>query len=202
MQDKTIVFDLGAVLIDWDPRHLYRKVFDNEADMEYFLRHIATGEWNELQDAGRSLKEATEVLMYHYPEHGHHIQMYYDRWKEMLNGPIHDTVEILRSIKDQGYRILALTNWSDETFPVAMQEFEFLHWFEDILVSGREKLKKPDLAFFNLLLKRNNLDPAKTIFIDDNIRNVAAANHLGMEGIHFTSPRLLKLQLAERGVQV
>ncbi len=198
--NKTIVFDLGGVLVDWNPRYLYKSVFNDELKMNHFLSNICTGNWNELQDAGRSIQEATDILVGHFPEHENHIRMFYGEWKKMLKGPIQGTVDILKSLKNQEYRILALTNWSAETYPIALELFEFLHWFEDVLVSGREKLIKPDPAIFNLMIKRYSLTPSQTIFIDDNIKNVTVARELGLDGIHFTEPQNLQLQLSERGI--
>lgn len=198
--DKTIVFDLGGVLVDWNPRYLYRSVFNDDAKMNHFLSNICTGNWNELQDAGRSIQEATDVLVGHFPEYEIYIRMFYTEWQKMLNGPIDGTVDILKILKKQEYRILALTNWSAETFPIALGIFDFLHWFEDVLVSGKEKLIKPDPAIFNLLIKRYALNPAQTIFIDDNIKNVATAKEVGLDAIHFTDPQILRMQLNERGI--
>lgn len=198
--EKTIVFDLGGVLVDWNPRYLYRSVFNDDAKMNHFLANICTGNWNELQDAGRSIQEATEVLVGHFPEYELYIRMFYGEWQKMLNGPINGTVDILKTLKNKEYRILALTNWSAETFPIALGLFDFLHWFDDVLVSGKEKLIKPDPAIFNLLIKRYSLDPAQTIFIDDNIKNVTAAKEVGLDAIHFTDPHILRLQLNERGI--
>lgn len=198
--EKTIVFDLGGVLVDWNPRYLYRSVFNDDAKMNHFLANICTGNWNELQDAGRSIQEATEVLVGHFTEYEFYIRMFYGEWQKMLNGPINGTVDILKTLKNKEYRILALTNWSAETFPIALGLFDFLHWFDDVLVSGKEKLIKPDPAIFNLLIKRYSLDPAQTIFIDDNIKNVTAAKEVGLDAIHFTDPHILRLQLNERGI--
>lgn len=200
--EKTIVFDLGGVLVDWNPRYLYRSVFNDDAKMNHFLANICTGNWNELQDAGRSIQEATEVLVGHFPEYEFYIRMFYGEWQKMLNGPINGTVDILKTLKNKEYRILALTNWSAETFPIALGLFDFLHWFDDVLVSGKEKLIKPDPAIFNLLIKRYSLDPAQTIFIDDNIKNVTAAKEVGLDAIHFTDPHILRLQLNERGIML
>lgn len=198
----TIIFDLGGVLIDWNPRHFYSSVFEHEHEMEHFLQNIATSDWNELQDAGRTLEEATTILCLHFPEYERLIRLYYSEWKKMLKGPIQPTVDILKSLKDQGYRLLALTNWSDETFPVALEMYEFLGWFEGILVSGKEKLKKPDPAIFKLLMKRYQLNPSSSIFIDDNMKNIDAANSVGIDAIHFKSAEDLAGKLCDRGIEV
>ncbi|HZX57319.1 MAG TPA: HAD family phosphatase, partial [Mucilaginibacter sp.] len=127
---NTVIFDLGAVLIDWNPRYMYRTLFKDEAEMEKFLADITTPDWNEEQDAGRPLQEGTEILVQKFPEHEHHIRAFYGRWDEMLGEAFHDTVEIFRQLKESGkYKIYALTNWSAETFPVALDRFEFLSWF-------------------------------------------------------------------------
>ncbi len=199
---KTVVFDLGGVLIDWNPRYLYRSIFENENEMEHFLANICTNEWNELQDAGRSLDEATEVLCTHFPEYDGLIRQYYGQWQKMLNGPIPGTVHILSTLKENNYRLLALTNWSNETFPVALELYDFLHWFEGILVSGKEKMKKPDPAIFNLLIRRYGLKPAETIYIDDSQKNVHAAAQAGFDAVHFRDPGDLLTGLADRGVMI
>lgn len=199
---KTVVFDLGGVLIDWNPRYLYRSIFENENEMEHFLANICTNEWNELQDAGRSLDEATEVLCIHFPEYDGLIRQYYGQWQKMLKGPISGTVQILSTLKENNYRLLALTNWSNETFPVALELYDFLHWFEGILVSGKEKMKKPDPAIFNLLIRRYALKPAETIYIDDSQKNIHAAAQAGFDAVHFRDPGDLLTGLAERGVMI
>jgi phosphoglycolate phosphatase-like HAD superfamily hydrolase len=128
---NTVIFDLGGVLIDWNPRHLYRKIFNTEEEVTWFLENVCTGEWNDQQDAGRSFEEATEELVQKFPDHEEAIRAWYGRWQETISGPIHGTVEILKSIKDSGkYKVYALTNWSAETFPWALENFEFLHWFD------------------------------------------------------------------------
>jgi len=202
MKGKTIVFDLGGVLIDWNPRYLYRELIPSEKDMDYFLDNICTSEWNELQDAGRSLEEATSILIAHFPEYSDLIAAYYGSWQKMLRGSFPATVESLKKLIDKDYRLLALTNWSNETFPIALELFDFLHWFEGILVSGKEKMKKPDPAIFNLLVKRFHLNPSETLFIDDNPQNVLAASRLGIDTIHFSGNSQLIDQLRSRGIDL
>ncbi len=198
---ETIIFDLGGVLIDWDPRHLYRKIFDDEAAMERFLQEVTTPEWNEEQDAGRPLAEATEGLLRQHPQYETEIRAFYGRWPEMLNGPIEGSLDILEALyRQDSHRLYALTNWSAETFPVAQARYAFLQWFEGILVSGKEKLKKPDPRIFQLLLDRYDIDAPRSLFIDDNLRNVEAARAVGISAIHFQGPDQLRTALAERGV--
>lgn len=192
----TIIFDLGAVLIDWNPRYMYRTIFDDEGEMEKFLAEITTSDWNEEQDAGRPLREGTEMLVEQFPEHERHIRAFYDRWDEMLGEAFHDTVEIFRQLKQIGkYKIYALTNWSAETFPVAFERFEFLKWFDGIVVSGEEKMRKPTPEFYHILLDRYGVEPREALFIDDNYRNILAAEKIGINCIHFTSAQQLEVEL-------
>jgi 2-haloacid dehalogenase len=198
---NTIVFDLGGVLIDWNPEYLYSRIFPNEEERRWFLSTICTLDWNEAQDAGRSLKEGTEYLVKKFPEHEASIRAYYGRWKEMLGGPIHETVEIFRQLKFQSHlKLYALTNWSAETFPVALELYDFLHWFDGRLVSGEEKTRKPFPEIYKLLIDRFGIDPKKAIYVDDNIRNVLPARELGFIGIHFRTPQLFREELKGLGV--
>ncbi|MDB5023955.1 MAG: family phosphatase [Mucilaginibacter sp.] len=189
---NTIIFDLGAVLIDWNPRYMYRNIFNNEDEMERFLADITTSDWNEEQDAGRPLHEGTEFLVNKHPGHEENIRAFYGRWEEMLGEAFHDVVEIFKQLKEKGhYKIYALTNWSAETFPVAFERFEFLKWFDGIVVSGAEKMRKPTPEFYHILLDRYGVKPEEALFIDDNYRNIVAAEKLGIPSIHFTSAKVL-----------
>ena len=195
---NTIIFDLGAVLIDWNPRHLYKKIFKTEDEITWFLENICTHEWNEKQDAGRPFEEATQELLEKFPEHETAIRAWYGRWQETMNGPIQGTVDILKEIRDsKRYRLYALTNWSEETFPWALEQFEFLHWFEGIVVSGHEKTRKPFPEFFQILFNRYQVDPASALFIDDSLRNIEGAKLVGLPGIHYQSPEQLKKELSK-----
>ncbi|HYG39757.1 MAG TPA: HAD family phosphatase [Cytophagales bacterium] len=199
----TIIFDLGNVLIDWNPLYLYKNLFEQEEEMNYFFQNICTSDWNEEQDAGRTLKEGTELLVSQFPDHKTYIEAYYGRWEEMLKGEIRESVEILTKIKSSSkYKLYALTNWSDETFSIAWKRFEFLHWFEGIVVSGREKTRKPFPLIYKILLERYSIQPERALFIDDNLRNIMAAKDFGIQTIHFISPQQLKEELVEFGVSV
>jgi 2-haloacid dehalogenase len=192
----TIIFDLGGVLIDWNPRYLFRKIFKTEEEITWFLENVCTNEWNDEQDAGRTFAEATEVLVKKHPDWELPIRAYYGRWEETLSGAIQETVDILKHVKDsRQHRLYALTNWAAESFPVAMQKFEFLNWFEGIVVSGEEKTRKPFPEFYQILFTRYNVDPARTLFIDDNIKNIAGGKAVGLHTIHFQSPAQLKTEL-------
>lgn len=201
MQVETIIFDFGGVLVDWNPRHLFRKVFAAEAEMETFLKEVCTDEWNVEQDRGRSLAEGTQLLVEKFPDKEVLIRMYYDRWPEMLNGPIHGTVDILAALK-KSYPVYGLTNWSNETFPIALERYEFFQWFDGILVSGDEKIIKPDPEIFALLASRYNINPGDSVFIDDNIKNVNAAMDAGFQAIHFKDPTQLNKALTDLGIRL
>lgn len=182
----TIIFDLGGVLIDWNPEYVFRTVIPDVERRQFFFDNICTHDWNVEQDAGRPISVATEMLVNQHPEWESEIRAYYGRWEEMLGGPIHDTVELLRELRDRGeHRLLALTNWSAETFPVALARYDFLHWFEGIVVSGDEKTRKPFPDIYQTLLSRYSVNPANAVFIDDGIKNVHGAENLGIRGVHF-----------------
>jgi 2-haloacid dehalogenase len=197
---KVIVFDLGGVLIDWNPRYLYRKIFADENDMNFFLSEVCSPEWNIQQDAGRPLAEATAERIALFPEKKSLIEAFYGRWEEMLSGEIVETVEILRELKARGETLYALTNWSAETFPIALQRFDFLHWFQGTLVSGSEKLAKPDPAIFHLLLYRFDLQAENCLFIDDSKINVEAAANIGFDTHHFTNAAQLRQALVQKNL--
>lgn len=198
---KTVVFDLGGVLIDWNPRNLYVKLFgDDTSAMERFLTEICTPDWNIAQDAGRTIAEAVDSLSREHPDFAPYINAYYDRWTEMLNGSIDGTVEILRRLRDQETPLYALTNFSAEMFPVAEQIYDYLGWFKGIVVSGRERLIKPDPRIYELLLSRYELTASDVIYIDDVEKNAQAASQLGMIGLHFTAPENLRRDLTQLGV--
>jgi 2-haloacid dehalogenase len=200
-QINTIVFDLGGVLIDWNPDYVYRKLFDSEKEMQRFYQEVCTAAWNEEQDAGRSLQEGTELLIKKFPEKETLIRTFYDRWEEMLGGPIPGTVEILRHLKfNTPCRLFALTNWSAETFPVALQKYDFLHWFHGRVVSGEEKTRKPFTQIYQRLIDRYGIDPARSIYVDDNLRNLEPAKALGFHTIHFQNPAQFRRELVKTGV--
>ncbi len=200
---KTIVFDLGGVLIDWNPKYVYRTIFDSEEKVDWFVTNICSLEWNEEQDGGRLIAEANKILIAKHPEYEKEIFAYYDRWEEMLNGSNPEVVDILKSLRDNPkYRIYALTNWSAETFPKALEQFEFLKWFEGIVVSGKEHLKKPDPAIYDLLVRRYQINTESAVFIDDNQRNVDASNKFGLPAIRFENAVKLKADLEKLGVKI
>lgn len=190
-------------MIDWNPRYLYRTIFDTEAKVEQFLSKICTMEWNEQQDAGRPIEEANRLLIERHPEYQKEIEAYYGRWTEMLGGTIPKTVELLEQLKSDGkYKLFALTNWSAETFPEALKRYEFLQYFKNILVSGKEGLKKPDPKIYELALSRFDIDRSKAIFIDDSAKNVAGSESVGLKAIRFLSPEQLRQDLHQLNLLV
>ena len=197
---KDIIFDLGGVLIDWNPRHLYKKIFGSPEEMEWFLTNICTPQWNTQQDAGRPFAKGLAVIKEKYPKYAAQIDDYFTRWDEMLGGPIKSAVAVLKDLKDKGYPLYALTNWSAETFPIARAKYDFLNWFDGIVVSGEERLVKPDPAIYARLLKRYQLHSSNCLFIDDNAANVSEAARLGFETILFTGGDALRAELIRRGI--
>ncbi len=198
---NTIIFDLGNVLIDWNPNRLYKKIFRDADERIHFLSNICSHDWNVQQDAGRSLSEATQLLVRQHPYYEAEIRAFYGRWQEMLNGSIPGSVELLKVLKrNKQLRLYALTNWSAETFPYAIETFDFLQLFEGILVSGTEKLIKPDSAIYQLLLKRYQIKAEQAFFIDDSLKNVEAATALGIHAHHFTSAEKLGAELIDLGL--
>jgi 2-haloacid dehalogenase len=198
---ETVIFDLGGVLIDWNPDYVYKTIFEDDKKMNDFYAEICTSEWNEEQDGGRSLRDATEELVERFPDHEDNIRAYYGRWEEMLKGPIEETVEVLKEVKEKGnVRLYALTNWSAETFPIALNRFEFLHWFDGRLVSGEERMRKPFPEIYQLLVRRFNIDPHTAVYIDDNDRNLSAPKEMGIETIHFSNASDLRNRLKALGV--
>ena len=199
MKIENIVFDFGGVLVDWNPRYLYKDHFKDENEMEQFLRNVCTDQWNLEQDRGRSLSEGTRVLQQQFPEFHSMIQLFYDQWSTMLKSDIPETVLLLQQLKAT-YKIYGLTNWSAETISIAFERYPFFKAFDGIVVSGQEKLIKPDKKIYHLLLDRYQLKAEHTIFIDDNIQNVRAAAEIGMHAIHFQSPSQLQVALSSIGI--
>ncbi len=194
------MFDLGGVLVEWDPRRLFRTLFDDPARMEWFLRSICTPEWNHSIDCGRRRAEAEADLVARHPEWAPQIRAYNARWAEMLGGEIVGSVAVLEELAAGGRRLLALTNWSAETFPVARERFACLRRFEGIVVSGEEGVAKPEPAIFHTLLDRYAVDPRRAVFVDDKPANVSVAAELGLTGLLFTDPPTLRADLERLGV--
>jgi 2-haloacid dehalogenase len=198
---SVAVFDLGGVLIDWNPRYLYRKLFNgDDVAMEHFLATVCTSSWNAQQDAGRPFAEACASLKLEHPAHSDLIDAWIQRQPEMVTGPIHGTVNILAELRARKVPMYALSNWSAETFPLSLNRFDFLHWFQGILLSGEVRLLKPDPRIFQLFFETHSIDPADTVYIDDLKPNVEAAAAFGMHGIIFTDPPALRDELVKLGL--
>jgi 2-haloacid dehalogenase len=189
----ALVFDLGGVLIDWNPRHLYRKLFDGDDDaMERFLTEVCSPDWNMRQDAGRPFADGVAELVLRYPAHEPLIRAFHERWPETMGGAIEGTVGLLADLKAHGYPLFALSNWSAETFHYARDRFAFLGWFDGIVISGEARVMKPDPKIFEVLLGRAGRRADQCLFIDDSEANVAAAQRLGFDGVLFTTPVALR----------
>lgn len=187
-------------MIDWDPKHLYRKIFASKEEVDDFLSTVATPEWHSEQDRGRTMEEATALLLSQHPEYGPEIEAYYGRWDEMFGGPIEDSVCVLQDVREQGHPLYAITNWSAETFPRARKRWDFLGWFDDIVISGEERAIKPDRAIYDVLVERTGLDPATTVFIDDREPNIHVAENLGFIAVRFEYAEKLRKDLVRMGV--
>jgi 2-haloacid dehalogenase len=194
MNIKNIIFDFGGVLIDWNPRYLYKDHFATEAEMEVFLENICTDAWNIEQDRGRPLAEATKLLQGKHPEFRDLIALFYGEWETMMKSDIPGTVKILHEVRPK-YKLYGLTNWSAETIDFAYNRFDFFEQFDGIVVSGVEKLIKPDYTFFYILLNRHDIKADESVFIDDNAANIKAAKELGFLTVHFKNPEQLREEL-------
>ena len=196
----NIVFDIGNVLLHWDPRALYRKIFATEDEVEWFLSHVCTPDWNLEQDRGRSFEDAVAEATARHPGQAHAIAAYHLRWPETLTHVIDGTVAIVEDLNARGVPLYAITNWNGDKFRETRARYDFLNHFRDIVVSGDARMVKPDPAIYRLLLTRNRLEASACLFIDDSAKNVAAAEALGMETHHFTSPEGLRTDLEARGL--
>jgi 2-haloacid dehalogenase len=198
----TVVFDIGNVLIGWDPRNLYRKLFvDRPDEMEWFLANVTTNEWNLEQDRGRSFAEAVALLLPGQPEHLHdYIRAYHERWMEMLSGEIAGTVAILDALHAAGIPLYAITNWNQDQFRLTRAQYRLFERFQGIVVSGEERLVKPDPAIFRTLFDRYGVRAAESVFIDDSPKNVSASEALGMRAVLFESPEQLARDLLALGL--
>ena len=203
MEIKNIIFDFGGVLMDWNPRYYFKDYFNDNEKMEYFLEHIAQDEWNVEQDRGRSLAEGTEIQVKKFPEWEKEIRAFYDNWTVMLKSDVPQNVEVLRKLKNTDYHLFGLTNWSEETFPYALENYDFFQIFEGkIVVSGTEKLIKPDPKIWHVLLERYHIKAEESVFIDDNPKNIEMARSLGFNTVQVFPETDLTKELKKFGVEV
>jgi 2-haloacid dehalogenase len=197
----TVVFDVGNVLIPWDPRWLLRKLLPDDDAVEHFLRESDFLAWNAQHDAGQTFADGIAQQARRFPQWRHLFQAFFDRWEETTGPPIAETLALSRALRAAGYRTLALTNFSAETWPRAVARFAFLGEFEGVVVSGHERLMKPDPAIYRLLCERHAVEPSRAVFIDDSLHNVDGARRIGMAALHYTSPAALLDALAALGVR-
>ncbi len=196
----AVAFDVGGVLIDWNPRYLYRKMFGpDETAMERFLSEVCTPTWNARLDAGRPFAEGVAELVREHPGQAEAIEAYHSRWGEMLGGAFGDSVQIMRELRRAGVPVYGLSNWSRETYAATSERFPFLDEFDGILISGDVGVGKPDPTIFREFLRLFGLDAESTVFIDDSPANVAAARSLGIEAIQFLNADQLRRDLVSRG---
>ena len=195
---KNIIFDFGGVLMDWNPRYFFKDYFNDDEKMEFFLKNIADDDWNAEQDRGRSLAEGTEILVAKFPDWETEIRAYYNNWTTMLKSDIPENVAVLRQLQSSNYELFGLTNWSAETFPYALANYDFFEIFEGkIVVSGEEKLIKPDPKIWKVLLERYQLNSEDSVFIDDNPKNIEMAKNLGFITVHINEGTDLAKELQD-----
>lgn len=192
---QNIIFDFGAVLVDWNPRYLYGPYFNDEQKLNYFLETVCPYEWNTTVDAGRSTEEAMDERVALYPEWEKEIHMYYRSWIKMMGDHIEGMLSIVKELKEKGYKLYGLSNWSKETFPLIVDDYEVFSYLEGYVVSGFEGVKKPDPKIYNILMERYHLNPEECLFIDDSPANIDAGRAVGIQGILFTDAQSLRAQL-------
>ena len=189
------LFDLGGVFFDWDPDHFYKNVFENIQEREFFLAEVCNDQWNVQQDAGRSIAEAELELIPKFPHYEKEIKMYYKNHRKMIRGVFEESVDILKKLKDQNYDCYVLSNWSAQTFAGMTDDYPFLKLFDGLLISGEDKLMKPDSAIYELAKNRFNLNPEETVFIDDKQKNIEAAKGLDFKTIHLIDPKNIEIEI-------
>lgn len=198
----NIIFDFGGVLMDWNPRYFYTDYFKDAERMEFFLKNIATDEWNAEQDRGRSLSEGTKLQIGLHPDWEAELLAYYDNWATMLKCDIPENVAVLRKLENTPYEVFGLTNWSAETFTYALSNYDFFKIFKDkIVVSGTEKLIKPDPKIWQVLLERYQIKAEESLFIDDSRKNIEVAESLGFRCIHVTEDTNLEAEMRAKGIK-
>lgn len=198
----SVIFDLGNVLIPFNPRWLFRKMLPDEASIDLFFEETAFDAWNLEMDCGRSFADGIAGHSRRFPQHRELFEAFFERWHETIGEPISESIALFQTLRENGVGTYALTNFSAETFPLAVARFPFLLDFDGTVVSGREGLVKPDPAIYQLLLQRYSIDPARAVFIDDKLENVEAAQRLGLHGIHFGEPAVLRPALRALGLPV
>jgi 2-haloacid dehalogenase len=196
----TVVFDVGNVLIRWDPSLLYRDMIPDDEKRAWFMQNVCTSAWNLEQDRGRSWEEAVALLVASHPEWEGQIKAFDERWHETVPGVIEDSVAVLAELKQRGEKVYAITNFSREKWAECLIRFPFLQSFDGVVVSAHERVIKPDPAIYEILLRRYGLSAPDCIFVDDSAKNIEAAHGVGMKAVHFVEPIDLRAELAGHGV--
>ena len=189
------LFDLGGVFFDWHPSHFYKSIFSSEKEMNYFLTYICNDEWNIKQDAGNLIKDAESELIQKFPKYNKEIKMYYLNHRKMIRGIYQRSIDKLIELKSLNYLCYVLSNWSAETFMGMKDDYPFLNIFDDLLISGENNMKKPDIEIYQLAISRFKLIPEKTVFIDDKLENILVARQLNFKTIHLINPNLINEEL-------
>ena len=186
------LFDLGGVFFDWDPKFFFTKIISDKDEMDFFLTKVCNDEWNLAQDSGRSIEDGEKDIIRKFPQYENLIKLYYPNHRKMIKGTFQTSIDILMKLKQDNYECFVLSNWSAETFVDIPQEFKFMKNFDGLLISGEDKLVKPDPKIYLLAMDRFNLDPQNTVFIDDKLININAAKALGFKTIHLTNPNIIE----------
>ncbi len=189
------LFDLGGVFFDWDPNYFFKDIFDKADERKYFLTEVCNDEWNIQQDAGRTIREAESELIPKFPQYEKEIKMYYKNHRNMIKGTFDLSIKVLKKLKKQNYGCYVLSNWSAETFIGMTDDYPFLKLFDGLVISGEDRLIKPDTAIYELAINRFNLIPNQTIFIDDKLENILAAKDLDLNTIHLVDPKRIELEI-------
>ena len=189
------LFDLGGVFFDWDPKFFFTKIISDKEEMDFFLTKVCNDEWNLAQDSGRSIEDGEKDIIRKFPQYENLIKLYYPNHRKMIKGTFQSSIDILIKLKQDNYECFVLSNWSSETFIDIPKEFKFMENFDGLLISGEDKLVKPDPKIYLLAIDRFNLDPQNTVFIDDKLVNIEAAKKLGFKTIHLTNPNTIEVEI-------
>jgi 2-haloacid dehalogenase len=197
----AIIFDYGNVLIEWNPRYVYNRYFpDDPEGMERFFQEVDFMGWNAKQDKGRTFMEGVAELSAQFPHHSHLIQAYHDHWKDSIGAAYWETVEIMKQLKQKGYPLYGLSNWSAETFPYARSKYDFFELLDDMVISGAVGYVKPEPEIYHIMLEKIGRPAGECLFIDDSLSNINQAKTMGFVTIHFQSSEKLKTDLENMGI--
>ena len=189
------LFDLGGVFFDWDPKFFFTKIISDKDEMDFFLTKVCNDEWNLAQDSGRTIEDGEKDIIRKFPQYENLIKLYYPNHRKMIKGTFQPSIDILKKLKQDSYECFVLSNWSSETFVDIPKEFKFMNNFDGLLISGEDKLAKPDPKIYLLAIDRFNLNPQNTVFVDDKLININAAIKLGFKTIHLTNPNIIEEEI-------